>query len=133
MIRQRASPVSRTATAIASRIAWSSALRFEGLEIVSRRTPGAGSSMCSSPGIGGRHGSELPAGEPARTRRGALVVEPVGAVGLGLLVDGDLGAGLDLRRALQRVAAEDDADVAAARRGPGPRHELEVAADPAGL
>src|ERR1051325_885972 len=49
--RQRASPGSLTAAAIASRIAWSSALRFEGLEIVSRRIPSAGSSMSSSPGM----------------------------------------------------------------------------------
>src|SRR3954471_18713397 len=49
--RQRASPGSETAAATASRIAWSSALRLAGLEIVNRRTPAAGSSMCSSPGM----------------------------------------------------------------------------------
>src|SRR3954469_15945374 len=50
--RQRASPGSETAAAIASRIAWSSALRLSGLEIVNRRTPSSGSSMCSSPATG---------------------------------------------------------------------------------
>src|SRR3954449_5003353 len=49
----RASPGSPTAAAIASRIAWSSALRLAGLEMVSRRIPSAGSSMSSSPGIAG--------------------------------------------------------------------------------
>ena len=42
----------RTCSAIASRIAWSSALCLAGLEITSRRTPSAGSSTFSSPGIG---------------------------------------------------------------------------------
>src|SRR4051812_29238097 len=49
MTTQRAS-VLRKARAIPSRIAWSSALRFSGFEIVSRRTPSAGSSCNSSPG-----------------------------------------------------------------------------------
>src|SRR3954471_7333428 len=49
-MKQRASPGSATAAASASRIAWSSALRLVGLEIVSRRTPSAGSSTRSSPG-----------------------------------------------------------------------------------
>src|ERR671932_643135 len=38
-----------SAAAIASRIAWSSALRLAGLEIVRRRTPSAGRSMSTSP------------------------------------------------------------------------------------
>src|SRR5688572_28250181 len=46
---QRAS-ASLTARASPSRIAWSSALRFSGLEIVSRTTPSAGSSTRSLPG-----------------------------------------------------------------------------------
>src|SRR3954469_21522714 len=45
---QRAS-ASRTACAIPSRIAWSSALRLAGLEIVRRRTPSAGVSVRSRP------------------------------------------------------------------------------------
>src|SRR6266576_2983013 len=45
---QRAS-ASRTECAIPSRIAWSSALRLPGLEIVSRRTPSAGVSVRSRP------------------------------------------------------------------------------------
>src|SRR3954452_19098688 len=51
---QRASWCSATATAIPSRIAWSSALRFAGLEIANRTTPSAGSSMISSPGMAAR-------------------------------------------------------------------------------
>src|SRR3954469_19746078 len=42
-----------TAAAIPSRIAWSSALRLAGLEIVRRRTPSAGSSWRSCPGLRG--------------------------------------------------------------------------------
>src|SRR5215470_15241463 len=53
----RDSPGSRTATAIASRIAWSSALRLAGLEIVSRKTPSTGRSKRSSPAIDGREAS----------------------------------------------------------------------------
>src|SRR3954471_20461719 len=41
--------VSRTACAMPSRIAWSSALRLPGLEIVRRRTPSAGVSVRSRP------------------------------------------------------------------------------------
>src|SRR3954449_6231789 len=41
--------VSRTARAMPSRIAWSSALRLAGLEIVRRRTPSAGVSVRSRP------------------------------------------------------------------------------------
>src|SRR3954449_13032128 len=48
-ITQRAS-VEPSTDAMPSRIAWSSALRLAGLEIVRRRTPGAGSSTRSSPG-----------------------------------------------------------------------------------
>src|SRR3954454_8258276 len=47
----RASPASCMAAAIASRIAWSSALRFCGLEIVRRRTPSDGRSRSSSPAM----------------------------------------------------------------------------------
>src|SRR3954447_23039441 len=43
------SPRAPSAAAIASRIAWSSALRRAGLEIVSRRTPSAGRSLVTSP------------------------------------------------------------------------------------
>src|SRR6478609_2874044 len=47
---QRASPsASRTACAMPSRIAWSSALRLSGLEIVRRRTPSAGMSVRRRP------------------------------------------------------------------------------------
>src|SRR3954453_1507396 len=53
--RQRASGGSLAVVAIASRIAWSSALRLRGLEIVRRTTPSAGSSMSSSPGMAGEH------------------------------------------------------------------------------
>src|SRR5437764_14392427 len=45
---QRAS-ASRTAPATPSRIAWSSALRLDGLEIVRRRTPSAGVSVRRRP------------------------------------------------------------------------------------
>src|SRR5437868_2701205 len=45
---QRAA-ASRTAWAMPSRIAWSSALRLSGLEIVRRRTPSAGVSVRSRP------------------------------------------------------------------------------------
>src|SRR5438128_9500672 len=50
---QRASVSPRT-EAMPSRIAWSSALRFSGLEIVRRRTPSAGWSWSSCPGMGDR-------------------------------------------------------------------------------
>src|SRR5438105_6569893 len=53
MIAQRASS-SSNARAIASKIGWSSALRFAGLEIVSRATPSAGSSTSSLPSASSR-------------------------------------------------------------------------------
>src|SRR5688500_16334173 len=50
MQRVVSSSASATARARPSRIAWSSALRLSGFEIVSRVTPSAGSSMRSLPG-----------------------------------------------------------------------------------
>src|SRR3954467_1872299 len=73
---QRA-PASRSpsAVAIASRIAWSSALRLAGLEIVRRRTPSAGRSMSTSPLMGGNLRAcggrrRAGAGRATRARRG---------------------------------------------------------------
>src|SRR5215204_5415739 len=51
MARASRRPEPSTASAMASRIAWSSALRLSGLEIVSRRTPSSGSSTRSRPAI----------------------------------------------------------------------------------
>src|SRR4051794_34665463 len=131
--RQRASPGSLTASAIASRIAWSSALRLAGLEMVSRRIPSAGLSMRSSPGMASGEASRSALGQAPRARRGGLVLDPVGPVGLGLLLGRDLDAGVDLGSALEVVLGEDDAHVRAARRRAGERDELEVLAEDPGL
>src|SRR3954464_15355404 len=116
--RQRASPGSLTASAIASRIAWWRALRLAGLEMVSRRIPSAGSSMRSSPGMASGEASGSALGQAPRAGRGGPVVDPVGPVGLRLLLGGDLHAGVDGRGALEVVLAEDDAQVLASRGRP---------------
>src|ERR1700689_510039 len=51
---------------IASRIGWSSALRLAGLEIVSRRTPSAGSSIRSLPSASSRGAALVDTGRQAR-------------------------------------------------------------------
>src|SRR4051794_7981410 len=51
MTPTRSGSAPRTAPAIPSRIAWSSALRLPGFETVSRRTPSSGSSTRTSPGM----------------------------------------------------------------------------------
>src|SRR3954447_22038061 len=99
MITQRAS-VSPSVAAIPSRIPWSSALRLAGLEIVSRRTPSAGLSWRSWPGM---------------KRRLFERDEDVALVdGLALLaedlLDGPLVLGLDRHLHLHRL--EDDHGVA---------------------
>src|SRR3954454_3810323 len=75
MITQRAS-VSPSVSAIPSRIAWSSALRLAGLEIVRRRTPSAGSACRSWPG---KRAAAYPrrslSGQASRSLRAAELLE----------------------------------------------------------
>src|SRR3954468_23927199 len=91
---QRAS-VSRSVLAIPSRIAWSSALRLAGLEILSRRTPSAGSSCSSSPGTPATLLRLEPNEDVALVDRLALLAED--------LLDGSLVLGLHRHLHLHRL------------------------------
>src|SRR5512133_1573809 len=102
----RASPRSCSAAAIASRIAWSSALRLAGMEIVSRRTPSAGRSRSSSPAMDGR---EANAAALLEGHEGVALVHRLTLLAEDLLDDARV-LGLDGHLHLHRL--EDDDGVA---------------------
>src|SRR6187200_56508 len=102
----RAVPTSSSTAAIASRIAWSSALRLAGLEIVSRRTPSAGRSRSSSPAMNRREAS---AGGLLEDHEGVALVHRLAFLAEDLL-DGAGVLGLDGHLHLHRL--EDDDRVA---------------------
>src|SRR3954468_13285144 len=95
--------MSASTAAIASRIGWSSALRFAGLEIVSRRTPSAGRSRSSSPAMNGREAS---AGGLLEDHEGVPLVHRLALLAEDLL-DGAFVLGLDRHLHLHRLEDHD--------------------------
>src|SRR3954468_12147421 len=95
--------MSASTAAIASRIGWSSALRFAGLEIVSRRTPSAGRSRSSSPAMNGREAS---AGGLLEDHEGVPLVHGLALLAEDLL-DGARVLGLDGHLHLHRLEDHD--------------------------